>query len=440
MKNLILILVVSLTWSSVSAQTNTFSLQQAIDYAMKNDNTLRNAQLNIQDAAGQINEIRAIGMPKVSGKVNYQYFIELPTSLIPANVFDPTAPADQFIEAQFGTSNNLTASLDFSMLLFDGTYLVGLQAAKLYKDFASLQVTQAEKEVKDKVVDAYVSTLIFEVTKKTFDDNIKNLTTLIKETKELYKEGFAEQLDIDRLEYSLQSLNTELGNLNRQEQQVKNLLKFTMSYPLDQEIELVDNIDMLLVNEFSLNNEEALDLNNRPELNVVNKSLELTALDIKQYQRGYLPNLAAFGSYQYTVQGNNLFDNPPSFPMALVGLQLNVPIFDGFEKRSKIERARVSQEQSLNQKKDLIRAINLEVETARISYTNAFERVNNSKKSVELAKRIYDTTKIKYKEGLASSFELIQAERELYSSQNSYQQALYDYLKSKSDLKKALGK
>ncbi|MGB0862404.1 MAG: TolC family protein [Saprospiraceae bacterium] len=440
MKKLLFILVVGFSWSSVSAQTNTFSLQQAIDYAMKNDNSLRNAQLNIKDAAGQIKEIRAIGMPKLSAKVDYQYFIELPTSLIPANAFDPTAPEGQFIEAQFGTSNSLTASLDFSMLLFDGTYLVGLEAAKLYKDFAGLQVKQAEKEVKDKVVDAYVSTLIFEVTKKTFDDNIKNLTGLIKETKELYKEGFAEQLDVDRLEYSLQSIKTELANLNRQEEQVKNLLKFTMSYPLDQDIQLVDNIDMLLVNEFALANDEALDLNNRPELNVLNKSLDLQALDIKQYQRGYLPNLAAFASYQYSVQGNNLFDNPPSFPMSLVGLQLNVPIFDGFEKRAKIERARVSQEKSLNQKKDLVRAINLEVETARISYTNAFERVGNSKKSVELAQKIYDTTKTKYKEGVGSSFELIQAESELYQSQNSYQQALYDYLKSKADLKKALGK
>lgn len=150
MKKLLLILVVGFSWSSVSAQTKTFSLQQAIDYAMENDNSLRNAQLNIKDAASQINEIRAIGMPKLSGKVNYQYFIELPTSLIPANVFDPTAPADQFIEAQFGTSNNLTASLDFSMLLFDGTYLVGLEAAKLYKDFARFKLRKQIKRLKIK--------------------------------------------------------------------------------------------------------------------------------------------------------------------------------------------------------------------------------------------------------------------------------------------------
>jgi len=440
MKKLIWILCLAFLAPEVSAQNNAFSLQQAIDYAMKNDRTLRNSNLNVKQAEGQMNEIRAIGMPKLSGGANYQYFIELPTSLIPANFFNPQAPADEFAEVQFGTSNNLTASLDFSMLLFDGTYLTALKASKMYKEFIGLQVKQAEKELKDKVIDAYVATLIFGVTEKTFENNISSLEKLLKETQATVKAGFAEQLDADRLELSVQNLKNDLDNLRRQEQQVQNILKFQMSFPLDEEITLTDNIDLLLANEFAVKNDDQLDLSNRPELAVVDKSLELSDMDIEQYRMGYYPSVAGFASYQYQIQGNNLFTNSNGFPVAVAGLQLNVPIFDGFEKRSKIQQAKVSKEITTNQRADLVRAINLEVETARISYKNAFERVNATKKSLELAEKIQNTTSIKFKEGVGSSFEVIQASQDVYGAQGSYQQALYDYLKAKADFKKALGK
>ncbi len=190
MKKNFWVLVFAILAQGASAQDNAFSLQQAIDYAMKNDRGIRNSQLNVKDAEGQINEIRAIGMPKLSGSANYQYFIELPTSLIPAQFFNPQAPADEFAEVQFGTSNNLTTSLDFSMLLFDGTYLTGLRASKLYKDFVNLQAKQTEKEVKDKVTEAYIATLVFASTKETFENNILTLEKITQRNQSDCKSRF----------------------------------------------------------------------------------------------------------------------------------------------------------------------------------------------------------------------------------------------------------
>ncbi len=232
----------------------------------------------------------------------------------------------------------------------------------------------------------------------------------------------------------------ELDNLKRQEEQVVNLLKFSMSYPLDQELTVTDNIDLLLANEFAVKNDEQVDLSNRPEIAVVDKGIELNDMDIQQYKMGYYPSVAGFASYQYQIQGNNLFTNSTGFPVAVAGLQLNVPIFDGFEKKSKIQRAKVSKEVALNQKSDLIRAINLEVEMARISYQNAYERVNATKRTLELAEKIQNTTSIKFKEGVGSSFEVIQASQDVYKAQGDYQKAVYDYLKAKADFKMALGK
>lgn len=453
MKNLLL--AVAITMASLAAMAQqAFTLQEAIDYAAQHDRTLRNAQLNVKDAEGQIKEIRAIGLPKLNGKIDYQHFVDLPTQILPDFIspaiygvlIQEGVIAPRPIEmgpgqpVQFGLRNTLNASVEASMLVFDGTYLVGLQASRLYKDLVDLQVKQTAREVQIRVTDAYISTLVFAETKRTIEQNIANLEELLKEMQATYEAGFGEQLDIDRLNFSLQSLRSQLANLSRQEEQVKNVLKFAMSYPLDQPITVADDINTLLANDFSLTADATLALNDRPEVAVVDKSLELADMDIKQYKMGYYPSVAAFGSYQYSWQGDNLFDDPASFPVTVVGAQVNVPIFDGFEKRSKIQRAQVAKEQAINQRQDLVRAIELEVATAKIAYQNAFEQVNNAKKNEELAQKIYNTTKAKYQEGIGSSFELLQAEQDLYRAQGEYQQALFSYLQAKADLKEALGK
>lgn len=453
MKKLLLAVAV-MTGSLATMAQQAFTLQEAIDYAAQHDRTLRNAQLNIQDAEGQIKEIRAIGLPKLNGKIDYQHFIDLPTQILPDFIspaiygvlIQEGVIAPRTIEmgpgqpVQFGLRNTLNAGVEASMLVFDGTYLVGLQASRLYKDLVQLQTKQTERELQNRVTDAYISTLVFAETKRTIEQNIANLESLLTETQATVAAGFGEQLDLDRLNFSLQSLRTQLATLSRQEEQVKNLLKFAMSYPLDQDLTVADDINTLLANDFSLTADATLALNDRPEVAVVDKSLELSDMDIKQYKMGYYPSVAAFGSYQYSWQGDNLFDDPASFPVTVVGAQVNVPIFDGFEKRSKIQRAQVAKEKAINQRQDLVRAIELEVATAKIAYQNAFEQVENAKRSEALAQKIYNTTKTKYQAGIGSSFELLQAEQDLYRAQGEYQQALFGYLQAKADLKQALGK
>lgn len=415
------------------------SLQNAIDYALENSIDMRLANIEIADADQQILENRAIGLPQVSAGVDYQYFLQIPASVVDLSNFDPTLPEGTFEKLEFGLKNNLTANITASALLFDASYLTALKAARTYRDYVQRDRERVRYEVENKVIEAYLPALILEESKKTLLKNIDNLGKLLAETQAIYKEGFAEQLDVDRLELSLSNLRTEVDNIDRQKDIIYNVLKFQMGYPINEPIIAVDNIEALFE---PASNEEltaAVDYSQRPEVQVVEMGIQLNELNVELNKAGYLPSLGAFLTYQQSAQGNNLFDNPIWVPSAIVGLQLNVPIFDGFSKRSKINRAKLDLEEAQQQKEQLERSISLEVANARTNYINALERAQSQNKNVSLAERIYDTTQIKYREGVGSSVEVTQAEQSLYETQQNYTQARYDLLVAKMALEKALG-
>ena len=266
-----------------------------------------------------------------------------------------------------------------------------------------------------------------------------NLEKLYTETKALYKEGFIEQLDVDRLQLSIANLKTEKEKLLRQRKSAIDYLKFAISYPVADELIPTDNINSLLeeATEDELSGE--IDYNSWPQYQVSETGLILNELNVDVYKKGYLPSLSVFGSYQYGFQGDKWDETGFWVPVGLVGAQINIPIFDGFDKRAKIQRARLALDIARNQKRELERAIEIEVQNARTNYKNASLQVENQKKNLELAERIYNTTMIKYREGVGSSIEISQAEQSLYSTQQNYTQSLFDLLSAKAALDKALG-
>lgn len=437
MKKLLLTLTMCFSMIVLFAQTKTFSLQEAVSYAIEHDRRIQLAEWDILDATAQTKELLAVGLPQVNASVGYNFFGVLPTSLIPADFFG--GPPGTFQEVQFGTRNNLTATLSANWLAFDGSYLLAKEGSVLYKDLTELQVLQIKRQIEENVTQAYINTLIYDFTKKTLENNIENLNKLLFETKETYKAGFAEQLDVDRLQLSLQRLENELESFKSQEKMLKDALKYSMTYPLDDEIEISDNIDLLLANEFTSKMTEQLDLNNRPEVAVLDKSIELTDIDIRRNEKAYLPKVSLFANYEQTVTGDKL-DNLFTFPTVVMGFQVSAPIFDGFATRSRIERAQVAKEKAIVQKEDAERGLKFQVEMARTNYKNTYERLERIKSNLTLAEKIHQTVNTKFKEGVGTSFEVIQAEGDLYAAQSSYAQALYDYLKAKADFELALGK
>lgn len=433
----LIIFALAMGFSGFSQQK--FTLEQAVQYGQSNSPSVQIAQIGVTDADQLILQNRAIGLPKISVTGNYQHFLQLPAQLVPAEFFG--GQSGEFAKLTFGTKNNFTAAAQLQTLIFDASYFTALKASREYRNFAAQQLDVTKQDVKKNVTLAYLATLIYGESVTILDSNAKNLERMLFETSELYKEGFAEQLDIDRLSLTLKQLKTQKDDLMRQKQIAVNNLKFLMGFPIEQDLEVTDNLMDLVNNGFAAELNEKLMLENRAEYKMLQTSVTLQELNITvQKQQGYYPSLAGFANYQQSRQGDNLFNNAQWIPSAIIGLQLNVPIFDGFARETKIERAKLDLEEVVRQRDQVVESIRLEVINAKIKYQNAVQKVTNTKESLELAQRIYNTTQIKQKEGLASSFELNQTQGSLFMEQSNYIQALFGLLMAKAELEIALGK
>lgn len=443
MKRLFALFAGILIGLSVFGQQN-FSLEEAIGYGLAANNKIKLAKIEVADAEGQLLEYKSIGIPKVNASVDYNYFPQVPQFLIPRQFIDPDAPEGSFTLLPAGTEQSMVAKIDASAILFDAGWLVGLKAQRLYRELVTRQGESSEDEVKAGVTKAYLSILIAEKNKEVLDKNISNLTKTLKETKAIYENGFAEKLDVDRLQLSFNNLNVEAEKLNRLIAISYNLLKFQMGYPMGDEITISDDLEMLMAKFTAevVEMDAPIDFNTRSEYSAIQLGEELAKINIRRYRMSYIPVLNAFGSHQQQLQRNNLFDEQENgwFGTTVVGLSLKVPVFDGLDRKAKIQRARILLDKTLIQKNDFERAVTLEIKNARTAYLNSRQSVSTTEKSLELAQEIYNTTQIKFKEGVGSSLEVAQAERELYTAQANFTNALYELLIAKSDLDKAIGK
>lgn len=446
------IIVLLLSNRTMQAQdARSFSLDEAIQYAQTNHSNVKSAQLNIAAAKAEVKDVRAIGLPQVNGSVDYSYYVDIPTQLVPNDAFSfdlppPIGPLPEpepgYSTTQFGTRQNLTLGLSANWLAFDGSYFVGLKAAKGFAELTKRQGDLTVYQLKDVVTKAYLTVLIVEENKKVIQKNITNLEKITAETQAFYDNGLVEQLDVDRLKLSIANLQTELEALNRQAEVAYNLLKFQMYYPLDEAVALSDSLGALLNEPTERELDGEIDVTNRIEYDVLNKNVDLNKLNTKRFTLGYLPSLSAFAVHQQVLQRDNLFDGdaPGFFPTTIVGLKLNVPIFDGLKKSAQIQKSKLDVQKFELQLRDFERGATLEVLNARGVYKNAKMRLENQDKNLVLAERILEQTRIKYKEGVGSSLEMTQAEQELYRTQANRLNALYELVVAKADLDKALGK
>ncbi len=448
-------------------QARQMTLEDAIQYALTESIKIKNARIEIADAEQQIIERRAIGIPQLNGNVSYTRYLEVPRQPLPEGfnifgIFGQALAVDLYgllsedtqmaVDQAFGGSNgaassegiafflpnNFTAAITLDAMVFDGSYFVALKAAREYRKYTVQEFATKEREVRNAVIEAYLPVLLLQQNIGLLDKNIANLEKLLFETRELYKAGFAEQLDVDRQDLSLANLTVERENLLRQSEVALANLKYAIGYPLNEPLIVADSLETLIADA----TEEALvsevDLQRRPEYQLLSQAVLMNELNIRLNKAGYLPALRAFGNVQQQYQGQSLSEGFWA-PSSYVGLNLSVPIFDGLNKKAKIQRAQLDLELARNQQKDIGRAIQLEVKNARTNYFNASKRLDSQQKNLGLAERIYNTAQVKYREGVGSSLETTQAEQSLYATQSNYIQALYDLLLAKARLDMALG-
>jgi len=414
-----------------------FSLKEAIDYAQNHQSSILNASIDEEIAKNTVKRTIGIGLPQLNGNVNFQDFLKIPTNLLPGEIFGK--PGTQ-IPAQFGVQYQSSFGLELNQLLFDGSYLVGLQASKTYKELSNKNLKRSRIETAVGVTKAYYSVLVSNEQLSLLDANIERLKKSLNDTKALFANGFVEKIDVDRLTVLNNNLETERGNVIRLLELNLNLLKFQMGMNIQFKLVLKDSIGSLQVAEF-LALKDTSAYQERIEYSLLETQKKLNELDLKRYKSLFLPSLSAFGTTSRSLQSNDFLKlTNRSFPATIIGFRLSVPLLSGGVKTYQVRNAKLEVLKTENNLINLRNGINLEVEQAQTVYRNGLKSLENQKRNMELAKEVLRVTKIKYEQGVGSSIEVTIAETSLKESQNNYINALYDLLINKVNVDRALGK
>lgn len=456
MKQLGILLAITLLCGQLKAQKVSFSLAEAQAYALDNNDSLKLLKLDMTKAEKQVIETRAIGLPQLNAKSSFQYFFDIPTQLLPdfispsiygvliqEGLIEPrTIEGGGMTPAQFGTDYNISAGIDANQLLFDGQYIVGLRAARTFKALSASMLSTNQISVKANIAKLYMQVLVLKQTVDLLNNNKTELDRSIREMTAMLDEGLADGLDVDRLKLAKQRIDHQEIIMGRTHEVVQLLLKLQMGFPVDQEIDLTDNLDQFVESgsEDLLNKDS--DAKSRPEYKTLQVNSELQNLDRQRYQAGYLPQLVGFFSYSQNAYVNDLGDAGDGenwFPTTVGGVTLNVPVFDGLTKSAKIQQAKIEMEKAEIVMHQFEEAVKMQVMSSKNAYMNAKESYDIEKANMDLSKKIYDQSKIKYEEGVGSSLEMTSALTDYYTAQSAYVSSSYEFIKARINLEKALG-
>ncbi len=445
MKNKFVLFLMLITATSLAQENKgsySFSLKEAVNHALQNNYSVINANRDIEAAKKKKWETTTMGLPQINGSLGYQNNIEIQKSLIPAEIFGGTPGT--FQEVAFGVKHNMNANLTLSQLIFDGSYLVGLQSAKTYLQISENAKTKTNQEITEMVINSYGNVLLADESILILGKNKQNLEKTLFQTNEIFKNGLIEEENVEQLQITLTSLDNSLKNVNRQRTIAAGMLKLLLGIDLNDELILTEklenvsqnNIDLALLN-------EQFDVNNSIDYKIGKNLQTSKELLLKLEKSKALPSIGAalnFGYNSFGNQFNFLSSNQKWFNFSNVGVQMSIPIFSSFGRRSRTQQAQIALDQSKTELTQTQQKLHLQFDKAKSDYEFTLEQLTNAKSNLKLAERIENKNQIKFKEGLATSFELTEAQRQLYATQQNYLQAMLDVINKKATLEKLLNK
>jgi len=447
-KRLSIMLCMMLSGSILVGQgEKTMSLQACIDFALENQEQLKNKGIDEQLAEKDIKATIATGLPQISGSAQVMRNITFQNFFSPND--DPTAPnhnptAGDVVPIAFATPYSGDLKITASQLLFSATYLVGLKAARTYKELTQKQTQQTKIDVITNVTKAYYGTVINEHRLELMSTIIEQLDTLLHQTEASYKIGLAEELDYERVKVNYNNNVTDKKNLERLIAFNHAQLKFQMGMDMNEKLSLSDKIDESFLADLKVINDET-DFTNRIEYRLLSTGIALQELDVKNYKSQYLPSLSLFGNLGWNTGALNtkgIFskdDGVGWLRYSFVGLNMSIPIFDGFTKHTNIQKAKLEIRKLENQKAQLLQQMNLELEQANIAYYSGVDRFEIQKDNMSLAKDLYESAIDKQKIGVGTTQEVLEVRTIYKEAETNYYAALYDLLIAKVDKEKALG-
>jgi len=444
MKNyLLLALFLGLCGAPVVAQqVVSLSLSEAVDYALENNPSTKNARLELLISKATIKETTARGLPQINGAYNLDYNPKIPVVFLPNQppFGDPSNPSD-VIPARFGVSYSSGLGVTVSQMIFDGSFFVGLRAAKTLLELTTKDLKKAEIDVVENVKKAYFGVLVNQQRIRLAESNLSRIDTLLKETTALNEAGFVEKIDVSRVQVQRNNTYTQIQRVQTALDISKQILKLQMGIPMEFEVELSESLQEMSTKE-ELLQLVGVEGAERIEIEQVATQINLVGLDLKNNLSQYMPKINFVGNVRRSGAGNELdrvYNRANWFGSSLVGVSMSVPIFDGFAKAARIQKNRVQLNQLENQRSFLKESFKSELYAAKANLRNDLTVLEVQQANMQLATEVYQIARIKYKEGIGSNLEVVEADAALIAAEINYLGALYDGLISKINLEKALG-
>ena len=434
----LLLFCVGIQAQETSKKSYSFSLQQAIEHAIQYNYTSINSGRDIEAAKKKKLEATALGLPQINATVDFQNNFVIQKSVVPAEFFGGNP--GEFVEVAFGTKQNMNARASLNQLIFDGSYIVALQASKTYLDFYEKSKTKTDLEIKEMIINSYGNVLLSEESIDILKSNIKSVEKTLFETEQTFKNGLTEEENVEQLNIRLTTLKSNLNYSIRLRDIAENMLKINLGIELDDELVLTDDLKSLT----ALNLDLAL---TNPEFNVeqnidytlMTNFVDQRNLELKLEKSRYLPSLGASLNYGYNAFGEDFstFTNADNWlDYSNLGLNLNIPIFSGFGRNARTQQAKIALEQAKTELTETEQRLKLEYLTAKSKFDFDVEQYFSSKQNLTLAERIEKKQNVKFTEGLSSSFEFTEAQRQLYTAQQDYLQAMVNVINSRAALEK----
>ncbi|MCR9265524.1 MAG: TolC family protein [Flavobacteriaceae bacterium] len=437
MRTTLISLLLLLPWLSSAQDTiPRFNLEGAIQYALEHNYSSLNATRDLDDAQKQKWETIASGLPQISGAVSYQNQLIQPVSQIPAEFFGGEPGTYQ--EVVFGQPQSMSASATLKQQIFDGSYIVGVQATKTFLDYSQNNKEKTDLDVRKAVVEAYGNVLLAKESVLISENNKATLEKNLYETKRVYENGLGDEESVDQLQITLSSVDNQLKNAKRLEIITLQMLNLVLGLPIETQTVLTENLDDLTQEQIDLGLlDTEFNIENNVDYKLATNLNEQRYFELKLAKSRALPTLNAFVSYggnSFSDRFNFLSSGQPWFESSILGVDLNIPIFSSLGRSASTQRAKIALEKAKTQLTEAEEQIWLQLENAKSNYILAIEEYGTSKQNLELAERIENKNQIKYSEGLATSFELRQAQTQLYTSQQEYLQSMVDVINKKTEL------
>ena len=431
---------ISVSWSFSQERPNSFSLQEAITYALEYNYSVINADREILDAQKQKWEVIATGLPQIDGNLSYQNQLKQPVTLIPGEIIG--GEPGSFLPVVFGQQNQVNATATLRQQIFDGSYIVGVQATEAFLRYSQNNKEKTDQEIRKAVIEAYGNVLLAQETVAILENNKETLEKNLFETEKLFENGLGDEESVEQLQITLSSIISALKNAIRFEDITLQMLNLIMGIPIENQTALKENLDDLVLKQidFDLLESEFL-MENNVDYKLVANLNEQRYYELKLAKSKALPSLNAFVNYGTTAFSNTFtfFENEQQwYGSSVLGFDLKIPIFSSLNRSATTQRAKIAYDQAKTQLTETEEQIRLQLERAKSDYIFSIEDYETTKSNLNLAERIEKKNQTKYFEGLATSFELRQAQIQLYTAQQDYLESMVEVINRKTELETVL--